>query len=61
MTASLFFDHACPTPGGGTTRRWCCPECGTRWIYLRRVVGRRAIADWLPISRFGLEDTDVSA
>ena len=58
LAASLSFDHQCSVPpASGSSRRWFCPDCGTLWIFVRKMVGRRPVADWRPVSRTG--ETEV--
>lgn len=50
LAESLSYDHQCSAPPTGH-RRWFCPDCGTLWIYIRKMVGRQTVADWRPVSR----------
>lgn len=56
------YDHECAPPPrmpGSGRRRWFCPDCGTLWIYVRRIVGRRATEGaWQAANRVGEGEVD---
>lgn len=46
-------DHRCDLPHrdpedrtSWSTRRWNCPDCGIRWIYVQRMIGRKIRGEW---------------
>jgi hypothetical protein len=57
MTSSsseLSYDHECAPPPVDVAhpdrRFWYCPDCGTRWAFIRKVVDRRVRGGWRPIA-----------